>query len=298
MAAGKISRGVSPVVPGGLTPGMRSSSSPAGPMKSPSPSSQLDTMKMGVQPIFEESEGEGREAQERHVQMLQYAASFLVDAPAAVPYKLPRHPTHLYHEQTDPVVKMTPQDVLNAVNKWQDSNPLVNAPFERVLRKLPPEIRPSSAGPTGGPLHHPNEPIWFEMVHRLHGILKRQGRRAERKRKRRLRSKLMHGRSKHASTKRDEGKELREYLDYHKAEVQNANLEQAAGMPRQPGEFLGKVHEQYLLQRERVESRPFRIRNVGTPIAGKKGVGDTFERKQAVVQPVYMPPPPSSMPRN
>jgi hypothetical protein len=257
---------------------------------------------MGVQPIFEDlAEIGDQEAQERHAQMLQHAASLLVDTPAAVPYKLPRHPTHLYHEQTNPVVKMTPQDVLNVVNKWQDRNPLVSEPFERVLKKLPPEIRPSSAGPTCGPLLHPNEPIWFEMAHRLHGILKRQGRRAERRRKRRLRSKLFHGRSKHATTKRDEGKDLREYLDRHKAEVQSAssNIEQAGGVPtiKQPGEFLGKVHEQYLLQRERVESRPFRVRNVGMPTAGKKGVGEIIPHKQKVVRPVYMPPPASSMPR-
>jgi hypothetical protein len=228
---------------------------------------------------------------------LQNAVGFLVDTPAAVPYKLPRHPTHLYQQQADPLIKMLPQSIVHDVNKWQDSNALVPAPFERVLRRLPPEIRPSSAGPTGGPLHHPNEPIWFEMVHRLHGILKRQGRRAERRRKRRLRSKLFRGRTRHAPTKRDEGKELREYLDHHKAEVQSVPLQQqatGAGV-REPGEFLGKVHETYLMHRERAESRPFRVRGTGTHFAGKKGVGEMIRHKQAVVRPVYVPPPPSSM---
>merc|ERR1712224_215786 len=108
---------------------------------------QLESVKEGARPASGDlAEVRDKEAEERHAQMLRNAASFLVDTPAAVPYKLPRHPTHLYNQQTDPIVKMLPRDVLNAVNKWQDSNPLVNAPFERVLRKLPPEIRPSSEG--------------------------------------------------------------------------------------------------------------------------------------------------------
>jgi len=224
--------------------------------------------------------------------------SFLADFLATPPYTLPRHPTKLYHHQTDPLIKMLPQSVVYNCQKWQAEHPLVDAPFERVLRKLPPDIRPSSAGPDVGPMHHPNEPIWFEMTHRLHGILKRQGRRANIRRKRRLRSKLFRGRSKHAPTKRDEGKELREYLDRHKAEVQDAPLQQTAGVgAREPGEFLGRVHEQYLLQRERVESRPFRVKGVGEKYAGKKGVGEIIERKQAVVRPVYVPPPSSMMGR-
>merc|ERR1712060_144851 len=136
------------------------------------------------------------------------------------------------------------------------------------------------------------------MVHRLNGILKRQGRRAERRRKRRLRSKLFRGRSKSAAPKRDEGKELREYLDHQKGELQEAQLQRQSGVSgaQVPGEFLGKVHERYLINRERVESRPFRFRSSGEPIAGKKGVGEMFERKKhAVVRPVYVPPPPSSM---
>merc|ERR1712232_89541 len=170
---------------------------------------------------------------------------------------LPRHPTKLYERQTDPMVKMQPKSIVYAAEKWQAEHPLVNMPFERVLRKLPQDICPSSAGPTVGPMLPPNEPIWFEMVHRLNGILKRQGRRAERRRKRRLRSKLFRGRSRHAAPKRDEGKELREYLDRHKAEMQDVPLQHSSIGAREPGEFLGKVHERYLVHRERTESRPF-----------------------------------------
>lgn len=227
---------------------------------------------------------------------VQLAASSLIDTPASGPYKLPRHPTGLYQQQTDPLVKLSPESIVFACQQWQSQNPLVNAPFERVLRKLPPNVRPSSVGPTVGPLKHPNEPIWFEMVHRLQGILKKQGRRADRRRKRRLRSKLFRGKARNAPTKRDEGKELREYLDRHKAEFQDEPLQQVGGAGVQnPGEFLGKVHERYLINRERVESRPFFVRGPGTSFAGKKGIGDMVERKKAVVRPIYCPPPPSSM---
>lgn len=237
-------------------------------------------------------DGEARDAQ------VQNALSFLVDTPWSPPYQLPRNPADLYSKQTGPMVKVWPQSVVYAVNKWQDANPLVQQPFERVLRQLPADVRPSSAGPTGGPMLHPNEPIWFEMAHRLHGILRRQGRRAERRKKRRLRSKLFRGRSRHAPTKRDEGKELREYLDRQKAELGAAQSRERLGGPgaaREPGEFLGRVHENYLVHRERAESQPFRFRGVGSKFAGKKGVGEMLETKKAVVRPVYVPPPPSSM---
>lgn len=227
---------------------------------------------------------------------VQKAVSSLVDMPTAAPYRLPRHPTQLYHQQTDALVTLSPASIVYSCQRWQAENPLVNAPFERILRKLPPNVRPSSAGPTVGPMKHPNEPIWFEMVHRLHGILKKQGRRADKRRKRRLRSKLFRGKARNAPTKRDEGKELREYLDRHKAESQEEPLLQPSGAAVQdPGEFLGKVQEKYQINRERVESRPFRVRAVESAGSGKKSIGETRERKQRVVRPVYVPPPASSM---
>jgi len=256
------------------------------------PAKQGGAMRPEVQAAIDEVDA----ADEK--QMLQQAISFLLDAPTAVPYKLPRHPTHLYHQQTDLMIKMAPHSVVWEVNKWQDANPLVTEPFERVLRKLPEEVRPSSAGPIGGPFLHPNEPIWFEMVHRLNGILKRQGRRADRRKKRRLKSKLFRGRSKHAPTKRDEGKDLREYLDKHKEEMQQPPDPQHPG-GRAPGEFLGKVHENYIINREVAESQPFRFRSPEGPgtaySGGKKNMSAMPPRKQKVVRPVYVPPPPSSM---
>merc|ERR1719316_393182 len=115
-------------------------------------------------------------------------------------------------------------------------------------------------------MNHPNEPIWFEMAHRLHGILRRQGRRAERRKKRRLRSKLLRGKSKNGPRKRDEGKELREYLDRQKAENEAHMLEKLTGgrnVRELPSEFLSKVHENYLLHQERAESQPYRFRSAG-----------------------------------
>lgn len=222
---------------------------------------------------------------------LQLAAQSLVDTPAAAPYKLPRHPTKLYREQTEALIKMSPDSIVYACQQWQDKHPLVNTPFDRVLRKLPPNVRPTSAGPTVGPMLNPNEPIWFEMTHRLHGILKRQGKRAERRRKRRLRSKLFKGRAKNAPSKRDEGKELRDYLDKHAFDAQG---EATTGVSA-PGEFLEKVHEKYLIRKEQIESKPFRIRGVENSLPGTRGIGETTMRKPRVVRPVYVPPPPSSM---
>eukprot|EP00971_Amphidinium_carterae_P230489 4574290-Amphidinium_carterae.1 len=87
--------------------------------------------------------------------------------------------------------------------------------FHRPLNKLSSHLRPEhSAHAPPGPFSSPNEPVWHEMGHRLQAILRRQGKRADRRKKRRARQKAARGRS--TSTKpmkRDEGKELREYLD-------------------------------------------------------------------------------------
>merc|ERR1711957_773607 len=64
---------------------------------------------------------------------VQLAASSLIDTPAAVTYKLPRHPTGLYQQQTDPLVKLSPESIVFACQQWQSQTPLLNAPFERVL---------------------------------------------------------------------------------------------------------------------------------------------------------------------
>merc|ERR1719159_1154110 len=120
----------------------------------------------------------------------------VMEAPYAPPYKLPKSPPGLYAQQLDPLLSVRPSSVIFAAKKWQEQNPYGKEdPFERVLRKLPQNIRPSSQGPAPpGPMTHPSEPIWFEMGHRLHVILKRRGRRAERRKKRRMRSKMVRGR--------------------------------------------------------------------------------------------------------
>jgi hypothetical protein len=218
----------------------------------------------------------------------------IIDTPWSAAYKLPRNPGDLYHRQVDALTRVGPQSVVYNAKKWQDSKPEVQQPFDRVLRKLPSDCRPSSEGPVCGPMLHPNEPIWFEMVHRLQGILKRQGRRADRRRKRRLRSKLFRGRSKNAIQKRDEGKELREYFDRARTERQQAPIDPVPSRENS-GEFLNKVHEHFLLHRERASDQPFRIKGTGNHRAGYHSIGDVAPRKKQPVRPVYVPPPASSM---
>merc|ERR1719510_1343516 len=106
---------------------------------------------------------------------------------------------------------MTPGEVIFVTNKYQASHKLMKEPFEQVLKKLPELVRPGVEGPSLGPLNHPNEPVWFEMTHRLQTILKRQGRRAERRRKRKMRAKLATGHAR-GPAKRSDGRNLREYL--------------------------------------------------------------------------------------
>jgi len=215
--------------------------------------------------------------------------TFLEGTALSPPYRLPVKPPDLYKMQTEPALKVLPSTVVFAANKWQMQHPLLGEPFERSLKKLPEHTRPSSLGPSYGPLAHPNEPIWFEMSHRLQAILKRQGRRAERKRKRRLRSKLFRGRSGKKPETRQEGQQLREYLD-SKAAEHAQGLREAPGEAH--GEFLQKVHERYLLNRERLEATPFRYRGTGGAVVDVYGIGEVPEKPRAVVRPVYVPPPP------
>lgn len=231
-------------------------------------------------------------------------AGHVVDTPFAPPYKLPRNPADVFQKQTDPLVQMRPSSIVYNASKFHDGAPLVKEPFERVLRKLPADVRPGEEGPLGGPFSHPNEPVWFEMEHRLQGILKKQARRAERRRKRRLRSKLFRGRSRTTGRKEDEGRKLREYFDRYAEGRQEAQGGSAPpGMRsalRKAGdeynsEFLEKVHERYLVHRDRLESKPFRMYGLGGSRVDRRGVGELPERAPHVVRPVYMPPP-SSMP--
>eukprot|EP00928_Gymnodinium_smaydae_P028771 TRINITY_DN21851_c0_g2_i1.p1 TRINITY_DN21851_c0_g2~~TRINITY_DN21851_c0_g2_i1.p1 ORF type:complete len:810 (+),score=83.49 TRINITY_DN21851_c0_g2_i1:83-2431(+) len=214
---------------------------------------------------------------------------FHLDGAAISPaYLLPTRLEDVYKAQLEKSLKVKPSSVVYAADKRAALGPkLVQEPFTRSLRKLPQHLRPESDGPERGPLQHPSEPVWFEMQHRLQLILKRQGRRAERRRKRWVRAKLMRGRGKKVDMRND-GMELREYLDVKAAEHSKGVLAQPGEIA---GEFLGKVHERYLLNRDRLEAKPFRYRGTGGAVVDVYGVGKIPPRPAPVVRPVYVPPP-------
>jgi len=219
-------------------------------------------------------------------------ATFLEGSTLSPAYALPKKAADLYRHQIAPAMKVHPGSIVFAANKWQKEHPLVGEPFERAMQKLPAHARPPSEGPPFGPLAHANEPVWFEMAHRLQVILKRQGRRAERRRKRRMKAKLLRGKGPKAQT-RNEGMELRGYLDSKAAEHARGFRGAAPGEPS--GEFLGKVHERYLLNRDRLEDKPFRYRGIGGAVVDAYGIGQYPSRPATVVRPVYIPPPEVSM---
>mmetsp|Transcript_4269 Transcript_4269/g.7061 ORF Transcript_4269/g.7061 Transcript_4269/m.7061 type:complete len:828 (-) Transcript_4269:28-2511(-) len=264
----------------------------------------LESQSMSLSTAAGASAAMTKEVQSEIIASSIQGAGNVVDTPFAPPYKLPRNPADVFQKQTDPLLQMRPSSIVFNATKFHDGAPLVKEPFERVLRKLPADVRPGEEGPPGGPLSHPNEPVWFEMVHRLQGILKKQGRRAERRRKRKLRSKLFRGRSRTSGRKEDDGRKLREYFDRHaesRQETQGGSappgtrsaLRSAGG--EYGSEFLEKVHERYLVHRDRLESKPFRMYGLGGNRVGRRGVGELPERASHVVRPVYMPPP-ASMP--
>jgi len=220
-------------------------------------------------------------------------AHCLEDAHFLPPYKLPKNPAELYQKQAGPLMATQPGHIVFNANKMQVENRLVPAPFEKSLRKLPSELLPQGSEAPAGPLGHPQEPVWTEMHNRLQAILGKQSRRADRRRKRRARAKLLRGRSRQPP-KRSEGRELREYLD-------RAAAEHAQGVRDQPGtmggEFLGKVHERWMSQRERAEMPRFRAGSVPSSGIGRHlySLGESSPRAQHTVRPVYVPPPGATM---
>jgi len=203
-------------------------------------------------------------------------------------YQLPHKTAHIYKEQVTTALNITPRTLVFNARKWQAERPLVVEPFARSVRKLPEKSRPQSGVPTCGPLGSPNEPVWSELSHRLQVILKRQGRRAERRRKRRIQSKLFHGKSKKAEM-RNEGVMLREYLDTKKAE-HASGTRAPPGLP--DGEFLEKVHEQYILRKDALETKPFRYLGNSGRVVDVHGMPSAPPRAAPVVRPIYCPPPP------
>jgi len=208
-------------------------------------------------------------------------------------YELPKEPKGLYSQQVAPLMSKPPKEVVYEAEKWQYKNRMLREPFDKVLRKLPEHVRPD-VGPKGGigvgPMGNPSEPVFFEMAHRLQSILQKQGKRAERRRKRRLRAKLQRcGRSR--PTRQGQTSDLREYLNRHAELQRDPSVLRAQG----PGEFLGKVHERYLLHKDSLESPRFMVPSVGHVVDGVHGIGELPQRAAAVVRPVYVPPPNSRM---
>eukprot|EP00746_Dinoflagellata_sp_MGD_P166967 gnl/MRDRNA2_/MRDRNA2_97227_c0_seq1.p1 gnl/MRDRNA2_/MRDRNA2_97227_c0~~gnl/MRDRNA2_/MRDRNA2_97227_c0_seq1.p1 ORF type:complete len:708 (-),score=133.16 gnl/MRDRNA2_/MRDRNA2_97227_c0_seq1:168-2291(-) len=221
------------------------------------------------------------------------AGNYVTEPPYSQPYSLPQDPGSLYKKQTEAMLRVKPGDVCFAVNLQARAPQPKEARFERILSKLEEKgVRPPPQGPAVGPMEHPNEPIWFEMNHRLHVTLTKVRKRVERRRKRKLRSKLFRGRSIRGQ-QTDAGQELRQYLDECKAE------HEASGGDPLRSEFLAKVHERYLLQREGMQQQPFRVRGTssGNHHPRQIGIGDVPERPKRAVRPVYVPPPASTMPR-
>jgi hypothetical protein len=220
------------------------------------------------------------------------AGNYVTEPPYSQPYNLPQDPASLYKKQTEAMLRVKPGDVAFAVNLQARAPQSKEARFERILSQLPATVRPPPQGPAVGPMAHPNEPIWFEMNHQLHIILKKVRKRVERRRKRKLRSKLFRGRSIRGQ-KQDEGAELRQYLDECKAD------HEANGGDPLRSEFLAKVHERYLLQREGMRQQPFRVHGTssGNHHPRQFGIGQVPDKPKRAVRPVYVPPPPSAMPR-
>merc|ERR1739848_554850 len=117
------------------------------------------------------------------------AGNYVTEPPYSQPYSLPTDPATLYKKQTEAMLRVKPGDVSFAVNLQARAPQPKEARFERILGQLEQKgVRPPPQGPAVGPMAHPNEPIWFEMNHQLHIILKKVRKRVERRRKRKLRS--------------------------------------------------------------------------------------------------------------
>lgn len=198
------------------------------------------------------------------------------------PYKLPRNPADLYQKQTMPLMKADPETVVFRAKQFQDEKRKEYEPFDRALKKLPESCRPTASGPGSGPMQHPSELVWCEMSHRLQTILQRQGKRAERRRKRRMRSKLF-GRAPRRPKPGQEGKrlgrDLREYLDRYAAQP-------ASGLTDKPGEFVGEflggVQEKYLQKKDVLDAYESRWQVIGS---------SPREQRTRPIRPIYMPPP-------
>jgi len=264
-------------------------------MREPEPEANSSSATSAAAAWSQRIVGGGPSGQESYLEPLEHPrpAHCLEDAHFLPPYKLPKNPADLYQKQAGPLMATIPSHIVFNANKMQAEHRLVPEPFEKSIRRLPSEFLPQGSDTPAGPLGHPHEPVWSQMQNRLQAILHKQSRRADRRRKRRVRAKLLRGRSRQPP-KRSEGRELREYLDRAAAEHGESRPDPPGKMG---GEFLGKVHERWMLQRDRVEMPRFRAGSVPNSGVDRHlySLGESSPRAQRVVRPVYVPPPGATM---
>lgn len=200
-------------------------------------------------------------------------------------YELPRRVPEIYRNQVKPLMKQQPSSIVFQVVKYQAEHEMLPPPFERVLAKLPENLRPAPGTTPLGPMGHTCEPIWFEMTHRLEAIMRKQGKRAERKRKRRIRAKLFHGHPP-VRLRKGDGEQLMDYIEQAAAEGELGQDE--PGDP--PGEFLKKAHQRTVARLARAELPRFQFGKSGGVVA-RMEIGAPEPPQQRAVRPVYLPPP-------
>jgi len=211
-----------------------------------------------------------------HAAEQRHAEDPLLEAPSSNTYRLPSRPRGLYQNKVDPVIGKTPQVIGFEAKRSQwllakSRAARHDVDFERVLSLLPEKLQPVEEVRTPrGPLGHPSEPVWFEMGHRLHQILKKQGKRAERRKKRRIRLKL----SGLTTRKPDAGRDLRSFLD----------ADQAGGST-----FIDRVEENFFKDSFRVKVQErFLVPGAVSTKPGVPSVGEIHSprRRPRVVRPV------------
>merc|ERR1719265_959087 len=108
------------------------------------------------------------------------------------PYKLPKDCPDVYKQQWQPILRQKPGNVAYVVSEHNYELSRRSNPFERSLRRLQ-QISPTEVDPALSPSPDARDRSLAEIQkRRLQAIMKRQGKRAERRRKRRAKSSLFH----------------------------------------------------------------------------------------------------------
>lgn len=121
----------------------------------------------------------------------------------APPYKLPKDCPDVYKKQWQPILRQKPGHVAYVLGNRKYEQTRGCKPFGRCLQRMPQELGPTEDGPINGPMAIKPDPLFPEMQKRLEVIMRKQGKRADRRRKRRNRSRRLHDRNK-ASSKHGE----------------------------------------------------------------------------------------------